>query len=62
MKEKLLTTTEAFEYLNINRVTLYTLIKTERLPAYKVGRIWRFKKERLDKWLDEQEGKSKSKK
>ncbi len=61
MTEKLLTTAETLEYLNINRLTLYTLIKKKKLPAYKVGRLWRFKKDRLDKWLDEQEGKSKSK-
>ena len=62
MKEKLLTTADTLEYLNINRITLYTLIKRKKLPAYKVGRVWRFKQDRLDKWLDEQEGKSKSKK
>jgi len=62
MKEGLLTTAEILTYLKINKITLYTLIKKKNLPAYKIGRLWRFKKDRLEKWLEAQEGKSRSKK
>jgi hypothetical protein len=26
-----------------------------KIPASKVGRVWRFRKEKIDKWLDKKE-------
>ncbi|MFA4982217.1 MAG: helix-turn-helix domain-containing protein [Candidatus Omnitrophota bacterium] len=46
---------DAKRYLKTSRATLYRLIQSNRLPATKMGRQWRFKKERLDKWLEEHE-------
>lgn len=39
-------------YLKTSRATLYRLIYTKKIPAFKLGGQWRFKKERLDKWLE----------
>jgi excisionase family DNA binding protein len=47
-----MTTAETLKYLKINKITLYSLIKKDRLPALKVGRQWRFRRNRLDEWLD----------
>ena len=53
MKE-IMTPREAAEYLQLNIRTIYHLAKTGKLPGRKVGRMWRFKKEVLDKWLSGQ--------
>jgi excisionase family DNA binding protein len=36
-------------YLGVKRDTVYKWI-TRRLPAYKVGRLWKFRKEEIDEW------------
>lgn len=49
MKEKLLTTREASQYLGINEGELIGLSERGIIPAYKVGGVYlRFRKEQLD--------------
>lgn len=55
MSEKLLTSGEAAEYLGILPITLLRWANSKKIPGFKMGRVWRFKKERLDAWLDKQE-------
>ena len=43
------------KYLKTSRATLSRLIQAKTIPATKMGRQWRFTKERLDKWLEENE-------
>lgn len=50
-KQKVLTTTEAMEYLRTTRVTIFKMIKDGRLRANKVGREYRFLKTELDNYL-----------
>ena len=38
-------------YLNVNRITVYRLVTGKKMPAFKVGNQWRFKKEMVDAWL-----------
>jgi excisionase family DNA binding protein len=45
---------QASEYLGISADTLYKYVSEERIPAFKLGNRWRFKKSRLDQWMDEQ--------
>lgn len=48
---------EAASYLNIKPVTLRKWIKEkEGLPAHQLGRLWKFKRSELDRWV--QSGKS----
>lgn len=43
---------EAAKYLGIKTVTLRNWIKRdEKLPAHKIGKLWKFKKSELDKWV-----------
>ncbi|MCM8763240.1 MAG: helix-turn-helix domain-containing protein [Candidatus Omnitrophica bacterium] len=53
--DKLLTLEEAAQYLDIHPGTLYRWVKEKRVPSFKVGRIWRFKKEKLEDWLKKNE-------
>lgn len=50
--EAFLTTEEVLEYLQVNLRTVYRLIKTKSIPAVRVGRQWRFKKQDIDAWLE----------
>lgn len=43
--------TQVAEYLNIHRMTLYDLVRERKIPAFKVGGQWRFRKELLEKWI-----------
>lgn len=43
---------EAAEYLGIKPVTLRSWIKKkDDLPAYRIGKLWRFKRNELDNWV-----------
>lgn len=44
---------EAAEYLGIKTVTLRNWIKRDKkLPAHKIGKLWKFKKSELDEWVN----------
>jgi excisionase family DNA binding protein len=49
-----LTTKEVAEYLRVNQYTVYRLVAQKKLPAFKVGSQWRFKRSVLDHWLKRQ--------
>ena len=42
---------EACKYLKIAKVTLYKYIRRGEIPAFKMGRVWRFHRESLDNWI-----------
>jgi excisionase family DNA binding protein len=43
---------EASQYLGITPDTLYKYVSLERIPAFKLGNRWRFKKTVLDEWME----------
>ena len=45
-------------YLGISKRTLYQYIYEEKLPAFKIGNRWRFKKTVLDHWMESQSAQS----
>lgn len=53
MKEQLLTINEIIAILKVSKLTIYRYIKAGKLPAYKVGRDYRIKKEEFDKFLNQ---------
>ena len=46
-----LTTDEAVDYLQINHRTMYRLLKKGQIPAFRVGRQWRFRLRDIDAWV-----------
>ncbi len=42
-------------YLKISKSTLYKLAQEGKLPGKKVGKHWRFKKNAVDRWLENEE-------
>ncbi|MEW6275505.1 MAG: helix-turn-helix domain-containing protein [Bacillota bacterium] len=53
MNEVIMTLDEVAEYLKIKKKTLYNLVQQGKLPGFKVGGAWRFKREDLDLWIEE---------
>jgi excisionase family DNA binding protein len=53
-EDAFLTTDEVLNYLQVNLRTVYRLIKSEKIPAVRVGRQWRFRKRDIDAWLESQ--------
>jgi excisionase family DNA binding protein len=43
---------QASEYLGISPDTLYKYVSEERIPAFKLGNRWKFKKTILDSWME----------
>ena len=52
MNSDILTLQEISEYLKINERTVYRMLKSKQLPAFKVRNQWRFKKEAIDNWIE----------
>jgi excisionase family DNA binding protein len=44
---------QAAQYLGVSPDTLYKYVNEQRIPAFKLGNRWRFKKSRLDQWMEE---------
>jgi excisionase family DNA binding protein len=49
-----MTTDEVSVYLNLHPLTVRRLARDGEIPATKIGRQWRFKRDLLDRWLEEQ--------
>jgi excisionase family DNA binding protein len=45
---------QAAAYLGISADSLYRYASENFIPAFKLGNRWRFKKSRLDAWMDQQ--------
>ncbi len=45
---------QASKYLGVSPDTLYKYLSRGRIPAFKLGNRWRFKKSTLDRWMDRQ--------
>jgi excisionase family DNA binding protein len=45
---------QASDYLGISADTLYKYAAEGFVPAFRLGNRWRFKKSRLDDWMDRQ--------
>ncbi len=45
---------QASQYLGVSPDTLYKYVGEQKIPAFKLGNRWRFKKSRLDQWMEEQ--------
>ena len=53
MTESTLTIKELAKYLSVTERTIYNLLERGQLPGFKVGGTWRFKREDIDKWIED---------
>ena len=52
MNDRWLSVDEICKYLGISRDTVYKWIGRYGMPAHRMGRLWKFKKEQVDKWVE----------
>lgn len=57
-KPSLMTVDELAKYLRMKKVTIYKHAQEKKLPGFKVGSTWRFKKATIDRWIEAQETKN----
>jgi excisionase family DNA binding protein len=53
--DQIMTVRELAEYLKIAEKTAYRFALEGKVPAFKVGGAWRFRKAEVDRWIKEQE-------
>ena len=53
---KVMTVREVSSYLQIHPTTLYRLLKSNQIPAFRIGSDWRFSIEAIDRWCLQQVG------
>lgn len=51
MNKKLMTVEEVAEYLRVKPTTVYQWAKNGKIPAVKMGRLWRFGREEVEEWV-----------
>ena len=49
---KVMTAYEVMDYLGIGENTLYRLLKSGELGAFRIGRIWKIPRKEVDKYID----------
>ena len=52
-----MTADEVAVFLRIPLSTVYKLTQDHKLPAFRVGKHWRYKKSSIREWIDQQEHK-----
>jgi len=48
---EIMTTKELAKYLNLHEITICKYATEGRIPAIGIGRLWRFDKDAIDKWI-----------
>jgi len=51
MEDRWLSVEEIALYLGISKDTVYTWINSKDMPAQKMGRLWKFKRDEVDEWI-----------
>ena len=51
IQDRWLSVDDIKNYLGVNRDTIYKWIERKNMPAHKVGRLWKFKRDEVDEWV-----------
>ncbi len=51
MTDRWLSISEICQYLGVTSDTIYKWIEKKNMPAHKIGRLWKFKKNEVDDWV-----------
>ena len=58
MSDEIMTIRELAVFLKIKEKTAYKLVAEGKLPGFKVGGSWRFKRFDIEQWIDEKKQKT----
>ena len=61
-EDEVFTVQELARYLRMKPLTIYKHASSGKLPGFKVGSHWRFKKRTISQWIQEQENTNLNKK
>lgn len=50
-QDEFMTTKEVARYLRVDQYTIYRLVSQKKIPAFKIGNQWRFRRSVLERWL-----------
>lgn len=53
MEDRWLSVDEIADHLGIKRDTVYKWISERKMPGHKIGRLWKFDRKEVDKWVKE---------
>ena len=53
-QDQLMDIKEVANYLRLRESTVYAWAKGGKIPAFRLGRLWRFRRTELDAWLENQ--------
>ena len=56
--KQVMTVKDVAEYLDVHPMTIYKYVRDGRIPAFKIGDSWRIRKDAMQKWISENEGKN----
>lgn len=48
---EIMTTKEIAKYLRLHEITVGKYAAEGKIPAIRIGRVWRFDKEAVDRWI-----------
>jgi excisionase family DNA binding protein len=57
---QLMTLQEVADYLRVTKKTIYRLLRQGKIPAVKVGQLWRFDTASIDSWLKQNSAQAKA--
>lgn len=49
--DRWLSVEEMGKYLGVSNDTVYRWINRHNMPAHKIGRLWKFKRDEVDAWV-----------
>ena len=48
---EVMTVKDVADYLRVSEAKVYRMALASQIPAFRIGRSWRFKKEQIDEWI-----------
>ena len=51
MSERWLSVTEIADHLGVSKETVYRWLEKGKVPAHRVGKLWKFKAREVDEWI-----------
>ena len=61
MQTDIMTIREVADYLKLTEKTAYRLVAEGKIPGFKVGGSWRFRRSEIERWIDERSQRIKNK-
>lgn len=52
LEDRWLSVDEISQYLGVSSDTIYRWIDKQAMPAHRMGRLWKFKRDQVDAWVE----------